>query len=185
MSRRLRTVLVAVACLTGLAACGNGDAGSTSLPPPAGSTALTAAPTTSAASPAASAEDQVLAGYRRFWDAVVAAHAASDPQLPALATAAAEPELARVRTVVALNRQQKISLRGPVTHTPAVTAVTAAAATVQDCYDISKWNPVNVTTGKRVEVTESGGTGRYNARYTLRRSGSGWLVVDQKSQGGC
>ncbi len=27
--------------------------------------------------------------------------------------------------------------------------------------------------------------GRYRARYTLRRTGSGWVVVNQKPLGGC
>lgn len=187
MSRQLRTVLSIGACLTVLAACSSQDEESTALPPPpAGSTALTAPATTPAASPTASAEDQVLTGYQRFWDAVVAAHEASDPQLPALAKAAGEPELARIRTVVALNRQQKISLRGPVTTSPTVTEVTGTAATVEDCYDISKWDPVDVRTGAAIDVTEAdGGSGRYKARYTLRRSAGSWIVADEVSLGGC
>lgn len=185
MVRRLRTVLGVAACAAVLAAC-SGDTGSTALPPPpSGSTAVTAAPTTAAASSAVTPEEQVLAGYQRFWDAVVAAHEASDPALPALAAAAADPELGRVRAAVARNAVQKLSLRGEVGHDPRPAAITGATASLDDCYDLSRWNPVNRTTGQRVEVTESGGTGRYRARYTLRRSGSGWIVVDQKALGGC
>jgi hypothetical protein len=183
--RRLRTVLGVTACAAVLAACG-GDGGSTALPPPpSGSTAVTAAPTTPAGTATQSPEEQVLAGYQRFWDAVVAAHEASDPRSRALAAAAADPELARVRAAVARNGAQQLSLRGEVGHAPRPAAVTGSTATLDDCYDISRWNPVNRTTGERVEVTESGGTGRYRARYTLRRSGSGWIVVDQKALGGC
>ena len=185
MVRRLRTVFGVAACAAVLAACG-GDTGSTALPPPpSGSTAVTAAPTTSAAAPTQTPEEQVLAGYQRFWDAVVAAHKASDPRLPALARAAADPELSRVRDTVARNRTQGLSLRGEVRHDPGPAAITGTTASLDDCYDLARWNPVDLRTGKPVEVTESGGTGRYRARYTLRRSGSGWLVVDQKALGGC
>lgn len=185
MVRRLRTVLGVVACVAALAACGQ-DAGSTALPPPpSGSAAVTAAPTTAAASSTLPPEQQVLAGYQRFWDAVVAAHKASDPAAPALAAAAADPELGRVRAAVSRNRIQKLSLRGEVAHDPTPAPVRGSTATVEDCYDISEWNPVNLTTGERVDAVESGGTGRYRARYTLRRTGSGWVVVDQKPLGGC
>ena len=184
MVRRLRTVFGVAACAAVLAACG-GDTGSTALPPPpSGSTAVTAAPTTSAAA-AQTPEEQVLAGYQRFWDAVVAAHEAADPAIPALAAAAADPELGRVRAAVARNKIQKLSLRGEVTHDPRPAPVRGSTATVEDCYDISGWNPVNLTTGERVDAIESGGTGRYRARYTLRRTGSGWVVVNQKPLGGC
>jgi hypothetical protein len=174
-------VIAALAVLA-LAGCGGDDTSGTELPP--GSTGTTVAGTT-APSPSASGADPVLASYLRFWDAVVAANRAADPTYAGLAAVAANPELGRVRTTVARNKVQKLSLRGEVTHTPGAPAVTGATATLQDCYDISRWNPVNLTTGERVDVTESGGTGRYKARYTLRRSGSGWLVVDQKSLGGC
>lgn len=182
MYGRLRTVVAVSALTVAVAACSS-PGGTTDLPAgPAGATS-SAAPA-SGASPV-SAGDQVLSAYRGFWDTVVAAHKASDPQLPALARAAANPELAKVRKAVALNRQQKISLRGTVGHKPQVTAVTAAAATVVDCYDISSWNPVDVRTGAAIDATESGGTGRYHARYTLRRSAGTWLVTNQVDLGGC
>lgn len=180
MPRRLRTVIAALAVLA-LAGCGGDTTSGTELAPGSAATA------TSPPAPTASAtgEDPVLTSYLRFWDTVIAANRAADPAYAGLAGVAADPELGRVRTTVARNKVQKLSLRGEVGHTPGKPAVTGTTATVEDCYDISRWNPVNLTTGERVEVTESGGTGRYKARYTLRRSGSGWLVVDQKSLGGC
>jgi hypothetical protein len=44
---------------------------------------------------------------------------------------------------------------------------------------------VRLDTGQPIEVTEESGTGRYRARYTLRRSGTGWLVVNHTALGDC
>jgi hypothetical protein len=175
-------VIVALSLAAPLAACGGADAGTSELPagPAAGSTAAatpTAAPST--------AGDPVLTSYLRFWDAVIAAHQAADPALPALAAAARDPELARIRATVSRNKIQKLSLRGAVSHRAKPATVSGTTATIEDCYDISDWNPVSLSTGKPIEVTDESGTGRYRARYTLRRSGAGWLVVDQKALGGC
>ena len=184
MPARVRTVTgAAVVLALALTGCGGGDE-ATALPPgPAGTTTL--APT-GAGSPASTADaDPVLASYLRFWAAVIAANRAADPAYAGLAATAGEPQLSRVRATIARNTTQKLSLRGPVGHAPEPAAVSGSTATLEDCYDISGWNPVNLSTGERVEVTEEGGTGRYRARYTLRRSGGGWLVVDQKALGGC
>lgn len=182
MRRRLRAVIAALAVFA-LAGCGGDSTAGTELPPGSAATATVTSP--SAPTAPAAGENPVLASYLRFWDAVIAANRAADPAYAGLAVVAANPELGRVRTTVARNKVQKLSLRGEVGHTPGTPAVTGTTATVEDCYDISRWNPVDLTTGERVEVIESGGTGRYKARYTLRRSGSGWLVVDQESLGGC
>jgi hypothetical protein len=175
-------VTVALSLALPLAACGGGGAnGSTELPPgPALGSASSAAPST-----AISGDDPVLASYLRFWDAVVVANRAADPSLVALRTAAADPELSRVRATVSRNKVQKLSLRGEVGHTPGPAKVTGTTATIEDCYDISGWNPVRLDTGQPVEVTDESGTGRYRARYTLRRSGAGWLVVNHTALGGC
>ncbi len=100
-------------------------------------------------------------------------------------TAAADPELSRVRATVSRNKVQKLSLRGEVGHSPQPAKVTGTTATIEDCYDISAWNPVRLDTGQPIDVTDESGTGRYRARYTLRRSGAGWLVVNHTALGGC
>lgn len=180
MGRRLRIVTVALSLGLALAACGGGADGSRELPP--GRAA--ASPPVATPSPTA-AVDPVLASYLRFWNAVIAANRAADPSLAALRTAAADPELSRVRATVSRNRVQKLSLRGDVGHSPEPAKVTGGTATVEDCYDISGWNPVRLDTGQPIEVTEESGTGRYRARYTLRRSGTGWLVVNHTALGDC
>jgi hypothetical protein len=176
-------VTAGCALALGLTACG-GSAGSGDTDLPAGP----GGPTTAAATPSVtpvSADDQVLAAYRTFWASVIAAHKATDPQLPALATAAADPELGKVRKAIALNKQQQISLRGTVGHGSEAVQVAGGTATVEDCYDISGWDPIDVRTGDAIDVTDSGGTGRYHVRYTLKRSGGAWIVTNEAPLGGC
>lgn len=181
MGQRVRTVTLVLSLAVPLTACGGGG-GSTELPPgPAAESIRSAAPSAAQAS----GDDPVLASYLRFWDAVVAANRAADPSLAALRTAAAEPELSRVRATVSRNKVQKLSLRGEVGHSPQPAKVTGTTATIEDCYDISRWNPVRLDTGQPIEATDESGTGRYQARYTLRRSGAGWLVVNHTALGGC
>jgi hypothetical protein len=166
-----------------VAACGGGGAdGSTELPP---GPAVHSAPSAAPSAGRASGEDPVLASYLRFWDAVVAANRAADPSLGVLRTVAADPELSRVRATVSRNRVQKLSLRGEVGHAAQPARVTGTTATIEDCYDISGWNPVRLDTGQPIQAADESGTGRYRARYTLRRSGTGWLVVNHIALGGC
>lgn len=184
MHRGLRAVTAGAVLALGLAACGgSASSGDSELPAGPGG-----APTTGAATPSVtpvSADDQVLTAYRTFWDAVIAAHKATDPQLPALAAAATNPELGKVRKAVALNKQQQISLRGTVGHESETVKIAGSTAAVEDCYDISAWDPIDVRTGDAIDVTDSGGTGRYRARYTLKRSGGAWIVTTEASLGGC
>ncbi|HEY7103031.1 MAG TPA: hypothetical protein VH573_15470 [Mycobacteriales bacterium] len=171
---------VALSLALPVAACGGGADGSTELPPgPAAASAPLATPSATAAG------DPVLASYLRFWSAVIAANRAADPSLASLRTAAADPELSRVRATVSRNKVQKLSLRGDVGHTPQQATVRGATATIEDCYDISGWNPVRLDTGQPIEATDESGTGRYRARYTLRRSATGWLVVNHTALGSC
>ncbi len=182
MVPRMRSVAGPAAALVlaaGVTGCAD-DGDASALP---GGPAATSAPT-SAPAPAATG-DPVRSAYLRFWDAVIAAHRAGDPASPGLAAAAADPQLTRVRDAVARNRTQRLSVRGTVGHRFGPARTSGDTATLEDCYDISAWDPVDTRTGKPVEVTEEGGTGRYRARYTLRRAGSGWRVVDQLALGGC
>lgn len=182
MNRRLRVVITVAAAAALLAACGGSDPGNDALPPGPATTSAPAAATPSASAPPGAT---VLSSYLGFWDAVIAANKASDPALPALTAAAAQPQLEKVRKAIRVNKVQGVSLRGAVSHKPKVTTAAAAAATVEDCYDVSGWTPVTIKTGEKIDVTEANGTGRYHARYTLRRAGGDWKVTDQVALGGC
>ncbi len=182
MAGPLRTVILALSLTLPLAACGGGGGGPSELPAgPAAGTASPPPPSTGATP----GQDPVLASYLRFWDAVVAANRTADPSLTALRTVAAEPELSRVRSSVSRNKVQKLSLRGEVGHSPRPATVAGTTATIEDCYDISRWNPVRLDTGTPVAAVDESGSGRYRARYALRRSAGRWLVVNHTALGGC
>ena len=174
--------MLALSLALPVAACGAGGDGPRELP---AGPAAASPPAATTSTEAVQSDDPVLASYLRFWGAVVAANRAADPSLAALRTAAADPELSRVRATVSRNKVQKLSLRGEVGHAPRPAKVSGTTATIEDCYDISAWNPVRLDTGQPIDVTDESGTGRYRARYTLRRSGAGWLVVNHTALGGC
>jgi len=129
--------------------------------------------------------DAVLAAYLGYWDAVVHAHRGANPADPVLARHAAGAELTRVRGAVARNRQQQISIRGTVTHQPRVASVSGATAEVDDCYDISRWNPVSLRTGRAIKASQQSGTGRYRGQFGLREGTGGWIVVSSSISGAC
>lgn len=125
---------------------------------------------------------RVVPDYLAYWDALRAAHRAADPSSALLARHAVDPVLAADRQVIGRNRAQQLSVRGVVGHRPTVVSLAAASATVLDCYDISRWNPVDLRTGRGIGAT---GAPRYRARYTLRPGPSGWLVMSRKVEGTC
>jgi hypothetical protein len=180
----MRTVAVLLALLGPvLSGCAD-DAGPSALPSGPTPTGAAGTPAATRTAPAAAA-DPVATAYLRFWDAVIAAHRAADPRSPGLAAVAGEPQLTRVRQAVSRNRIQRLSLRGTVGHQLRPARTSGDTAALEDCYDISAWDPVDLRTGKPVEVTDESGTGRYRARYTLHRAAAGWRVVDQLALGGC
>jgi hypothetical protein len=178
-----RLVLAVLAGVTAglLAGCG-GSAPIAGLPGSDGSTG----PAPSSAAPSSGGvQDQVLAGYLAYWDAVIHAHRTANAADPELARHAAGAELTKVRGVVARNRVQSISIRGSVSHQPTVTAAAGTSAVVQDCYDVSGWDPVDIRTGKPIAAVEEGGTGRYKGRFSLHRATGTWYVVNSATLGAC
>jgi hypothetical protein len=172
--------LAALAAL--LAGCGGGGDPAAAPLPDGGGASQVGSPGPTVTS---SADDPVLAGYLAYWDAVLHAHRVANPADPALRQHAAGAELTKVRNAVARNRQQQISVRGTVTHKPTVTSVSAASAVVDDCYDVSAWNPVDVRNGQPIEAVDAGGTGRYRGRFGLRFGAGGWVVVSSSTSGAC
>jgi hypothetical protein len=106
---------------------------------------------------------------------------------PTTGTGADGPVLTKVRGAIARNQQQRISIRGTVTHRPAVASVTGTSAVVEDCYDVSGWDPVDVRTGEPIDAVDAGGTGRYRGRFGLQpgAGAGGWRVVSSKALGVC
>ena len=144
------------------------------------------APLATSISPAMpSVQDQVRAAYLAYWGAVIHAHRLANARDPLLAARAGDPQLTRVRQIIERNRVQELSVRGTVSHQLADVSVNGTVAKISDCYDVSRWNPVSLKTGKPVSVTQESGTGRYRGRFSLARQASGWVVVDSVILGGC
>lgn len=104
-----------------------------------GSSDATAPPTTSTSSTmttnaAAADEAEVLAGYRAYWDAYLAAGDPMDPEHPALREHATGPALEAVqRSFLSLKSSGKV-IRGSLELDPRVVDVEDDRATVRDCY---------------------------------------------------
>jgi hypothetical protein len=163
-----------------LTACGS-PTPPTPLPDGGGPTSAGPSPTATGSGPA----DPVLAGYLSYWDAVIHAHAAANPNDPLLARHATGAALADLRGNITRNRTQKLSVRGTVTHQARVIARTGDSATVDDCFDTTDWQAVDIATGRRIDAIPDNGTGRYRERTAMRQTSGNWLAVTIKDTGSC
>jgi hypothetical protein len=149
--------------------------------PAGGSTA--ASPTPSAST--SGAADPVLAGYLAYWGAVIHAHAVANANDPLLAQHATGGALAYIRGNITRNRTQQLSVRGTVTHQARVVAAAGDSATIDDCFDTTDWQAVDIKTGKPIGAIPDNGTGRYRERVTMRQISGNWLAVAIKDTGSC
>jgi hypothetical protein len=142
-------------------------------------------PTTTATTTAPVPDDQqqVLAAYRAFWDAYIAASNPMNPEHPALVDHAADGELDTVRRTILARRSAGEVFKGTMDLAPNVTAVTGARATVRDCQD-DNLVVVDAATGA---VKEPDDPVRKLVTVTLERGGpSGWKVIAIKLESeGC
>lgn len=122
------TLLVAAAACSGSSSGKNRAASTTTQPAPSVTTVTTAA------KPSVDAE--VLAAYRSFWDAYLAAGDPMNPQDPRLAEHATDGELETVQKAFLARRSAGEVIRGTLDLTPRVVSVhpDGRAATVTDCY---------------------------------------------------
>jgi hypothetical protein len=105
------------------------------------------APTTPV-DPQAAAKGEVRAAYLEFWDAVVAASAASDASFPGLARHATGHELAALRTRLTADKRAGLVARGePELLRTTVARLDDKAATVRDCMDSNRWLFYDARTG--------------------------------------
>jgi len=166
----MRGYVALVAILAVLAGCTGGPgkpsdvptrgAGTTSAAPVSASPSPSPSP--SAVAPTGTAEEQILAQYRKFWtEALPAAFAAPAAQRRSiLAPVVMDPLLKRLlEDVSALDAKHQTS-RGRPTLVKHVVTRTGASATVFGCLDFSKTAIVDRSTGRIVEPG--------NPRYPLR-----------------
>lgn len=140
---RVRAAALGAAALVLLAACPSGEADNTKAPPSTTTTTTTTTPV----------EDQVVAAYLGFWDAVFAAGNPPDPDNPALAEFATGFQLERSRAVAAEDHAGGIGTRQgepPTRHDPRVVRVTEGEAVVVDCW-LDTDVLYRIETGERVD----------------------------------
>lgn len=140
-------------------------------------TAVTATSTTVAPDEAA-----VLAAYRAFWDAYLAAADPMDPSHPALARHAASPELGRLQRAFLARRAAGEVIRGTLDLAPTIVRIDDTTAAVRDCY-LDSAGIYDAGTGKRKDTP----TGvRHQILVTLTLEHGIWKVRDiDKEADGC
>lgn len=165
-----------------------------SVPTPSATPSPTASPAPVAPTPtptettdpeAAAATAAVLEAYTGYWDAKVAAFAnPAAPEAPELTHFAVDTALADVRASVFSLNTNGIAVVGEPALQPEVIELTPdqpQSATVIDCVDVSRWQPVFTDTGEsaappdqslRVLTTSTAYV--YDGRWTIRSS-----VVDR------
>ena len=100
------------------------------------------------------AEDDPVAAYLAFWDAVEAAGNPPDPDHPDLEATAADPQLSQLRNVLSDYRQQGHLRRGDNEHHPELRQLLddERAAIVDDCSELDPEGGLyDAETGERIE----------------------------------
>lgn len=145
-------------------------------------TATTTTATTMAAAP--KPEEAILAGYRGFWDAYIAAADPMNPEDPRLIAHATGDELETVQKAFLARRSAGEVIRGELDLAPVVEMIAADArsATVIDCY-LDRTGIYDAASGARKD-TESGV--RHRIRVQMVIHDGAWKVASVALKGdGC
>lgn len=126
-------------------------------------------------------KDAVFAGYQAFWQGLLKASAAANPQEPALiatTTGNARPFFAQYLSNLQITRRTQ---SGPVHLYPAVTSATGAATILTDCANLSGLE-IKGASGKPVGPPDPKST---QIRIELVLVGGKWLVTgyDETARG--
>ena len=184
--RRWTAVVVAGLVLAACSGDGGKQAGtstSSTTEKPAAVSSTGPATTATTAPPVPDDEQQVLASYRAFWDAYIAASNPMNPEHPALADHAADGELDTVRRTLLARRSAGEVFKGTMDLAPKVTALDGDRATVRDCHD----DNLVVVEAASGAVKEPDDPVRKLVTVTLVRGGpAGWKVTAIKLESeGC
>ncbi len=175
--RGVRVLAVAAALALAGAACSPDADG------PSTGTSSTSAMTGSSTTSTLAADDaEVLAAYRAFWDAYLAAADPMDPEHPALAQHATGKQLETLQKAFLASRAGGEVIRGTLDLAPRVLSVTGDRAAVRDCY-LDNSGVYDAATGSRKDTAS--GT-RHLVTASLVREGGVWKVSDLTKEGdGC
>jgi hypothetical protein len=169
-----------LAVLLAAVGCGGGDG--ERLPEAGGASGVvdpaTAGPATTAAGEGSGldSDERVLAGYKAYWEAAIAAYATNDWRSRKLAAHATGAQLSVVRNELVDNLAERKVARGrPRLFGAKVTSRDGDKASVEDCIDSNRWLLHDARTGKLAD-TPSGK--RYRLTAELRIEDQSWKVAD-------
>jgi hypothetical protein len=174
----LRRALVAITATLLMAGCTGGEAAPSAEQdtPTSSSQALASDPSESVGTAEA---DEVLAVYRRLQEVVNRAYADPEGNYPELAEYAYGRALADIHQTLFYYRERGIRFTGKPSMSPRVTFIDVDAspptATVTDCFDDSKWIPVDAETGE--SVAAPGQNHRYRVTSTAQQHDGRWFIV--------
>lgn len=130
----------------------------------------------------ASPDAAVLAGYRRFWDAYLAAADPMDPTHPDLEAAATGAQLERVQRAFLARQASGEVIRGSLELAPEVAEVDGTTATVTDCYA----DDTHIFDEASGEQKDPPDVLSYRVTATLELVDGEWKVADLVQEGeGC
>lgn len=147
-------------------------------------TTTTTDPTTSSTLPPEHAE--VLARYRAFWeDAFLVAADPMDPEHPALAEHAVNPELEQLQRAFLSRRASGEVIRGSFDLSPSIVSVVGGTATVRDCY-LDNTGVYDASSGERKDEPSEEQGERVEILVTLVDDSGTWKVSEiEKESEGC
>lgn len=177
----------AVACASVLSGCGTDKHDESLGEDPATPSASATATGSASASASAGADSQeaakaeVIAVYRKYWDAQVKAYAKASPVDTDLNQYAFDKALSKAKGELITLQQNGNVIKGEVKVDPKVTSISLEKAPKQaaiaDCTDVSKWNLVKEKTGESVPLPKERLT-RFITNVSVRTVGERWMVVD-------
>ncbi|MFC4469225.1 hypothetical protein ACFPH6_32710 [Streptomyces xiangluensis] len=176
--RKAQSLLLALTALTVTAGCSSSDGGDN-----APATPTKPSPSSTLSAEEAQARKDVIAAYQRMTDEQVTAYAKASLRGSKITQYATGKALRDVKDAVFVNLQNGIVFKGEPTVTASDDDVdlnldgTPQRATLNLCFDMNTWEPVNKTTGKSVAPPKQ--VKRYTVTAHLQNQGDRWQVADE------
>lgn len=146
--------------------------------PPSVPASTTASPAPSA-NPSAAAKAQVLATYRKMWDAKVKVYQTGQITSRELEKYATDKALANIKLTSVFYQDHGMVLQGTPVLSPTVTALsltkTPQRATISDCVDTTHFVEIYKATGKHVPLAAPQ---RHVQTSVAQSTGGAWVITD-------
>ncbi len=171
--RGIRVLATSIAAVLSVAGCLSGGEGT------AGTSTTASSTTTAASTTAPSVDETVLAAYRAFWDAYLAAADPMNPEHPLLAEHATGEQLETLQRAFLARKAGGEVIRGTLDLAPRVVSVLGDEATVRDCY-LDNTGVFDAATGERKD--RASGV-RHLVSASMRLDGGTWKVSSIQKEG--